>query len=102
MDHYYCEAEFSRAAMARFEYCIVATDSAKFGGGALVQVCPLDQVDLLVTDMLPGSELTLSLEAAWKSGLRTTPEWGSIRDARETENTMPYIVPYACAAVGYA
>ena len=64
MDHYLCEAEFSLAAMAVAERCIVAADSSKFDRGALVQVCPLDEVDLLVTDTLPGHELTRSLEAA--------------------------------------
>ena len=63
MDHYHCEAEFSRVAMARSERCIVAADSAKFGGSAMVQVCPLDQVDLLVTDALPGLGLLQNLEA---------------------------------------
>ena len=63
MDHYLCEAEFSRAAMAQAERCIVAADSSKFDRSVLVQVCPLDAVDLLVTDALPGRELTQSLES---------------------------------------
>ena len=64
MDHYLCEAEFSRAAMAQAERCIVAADSSKFDRSVLVQVCPLDAVDLLVPDTLPQPELARSLEAA--------------------------------------
>ncbi|MCY4405552.1 MAG: DeoR/GlpR transcriptional regulator, partial [Rhodospirillaceae bacterium] len=64
MDHYLCEAEFSRAAMAQAQHRIVAADSSKFDRSVLVQVCPLDAVDLLVTDALPGQELTQRLEAA--------------------------------------
>ena len=64
MDYYLCEAEFSRAAMAQAERCIVAADSSKFDHSTLVRVCPLDAVDLLVTDSLPGPDLTRGLEAA--------------------------------------
>ena len=64
MDYYLCEAEFSRAAMAQAERCIVAADSSKFDRSTLVRVCPLDAVDLLVTDALPGPDLTRGLEAA--------------------------------------
>ena len=64
MYYYLCEAEFARAAMAQTERCIVAADSSKFDRSALVQFCPLDAVDLLVTDARPRSDLARELEAA--------------------------------------
>ena len=64
MDYYLCEAEFSRAAMTQAERCIVAADSSKFDRSTLVQVCPLDAVDLLVSDAPPGPDLARGLEAA--------------------------------------
>ena len=64
MYYYLCEAEFSGAAMAQAERCIVSVDSSKFGRSALVQVCPLDGVDLLVTDAQPRPDLAQALEAA--------------------------------------
>ena len=47
-----------------YVHCIVAADSSKFDRSTLVRVCPLDAVDLLVTDSLPGLDLTRGLEAA--------------------------------------
>ena len=64
LSHYLCEAEFSRAAMAQAERCIVAADSSKFDRSTLVRVCPLDAVDLLVSDVPPGPDLARGLEAA--------------------------------------
>ena len=62
--HYLCEAEFSRAAMAQAERRTVVADSSKFDRVALAQLCPLDGVDVLVTDAYPRPDLARALDAA--------------------------------------
>ncbi|MGF1609212.1 MAG: DeoR/GlpR family DNA-binding transcription regulator [Kiloniellales bacterium] len=64
MVYHLCEAEFSRAAIGQSERCIVAADSSKFDHSTLARVCPLDEVDLLVTEAAPPPALAHSLAAA--------------------------------------
>jgi len=64
MVYHLCEAEFSRAAIAQSDRCIVAADCSKFDHSTLVRICPLDEVDLLVTDAPPQPGLAQSLAAA--------------------------------------
>jgi DeoR family transcriptional regulator of aga operon len=44
------EAEVKRAMINAAERCVVLADSAKVGVRTLAPVCPIDQVDVLVTD----------------------------------------------------
>ena len=64
MDHQLCEAEISKTIIKQAEMVIVATDSSKFGRTSLMKVCDLDQIDVLVTDDKPGTDLQKSLDAA--------------------------------------
>lgn len=64
MNHHLCEAEVSKTIIKHADTVIVATDSSKFGRTGLMKVCDLDQIDLLVTDEIPGHDLQNSLTAA--------------------------------------
>jgi DeoR family transcriptional regulator, aga operon transcriptional repressor len=44
------EAEVKRAMIAAADRCVVIADASKLGQRTLVQVCPIDRVDLLVTN----------------------------------------------------
>jgi DeoR family fructose operon transcriptional repressor len=48
--------ETERAMMASAEEIIVVADSTKFGHTSLALLCPLDEIDVLVTDNEIGSE----------------------------------------------
>lgn len=64
MYHYLSEAEFSRAAKAQAERCTVVADSSKLDRVALAQLCPLEGVDVLVTEAYPRPSLARALDAA--------------------------------------
>lgn len=53
MDYHLSEGEFSRAVMARAERTIVVADHSKFGRRGFVEVCAVDDIDVLVTDQPP-------------------------------------------------
>jgi DeoR family transcriptional regulator, aga operon transcriptional repressor len=44
------EAEVKRAMIAAADRCVVLADATKLGTRTLAQVCPIDRVDVLVTD----------------------------------------------------
>ena len=44
--------------------CTIVADSSKFDRVALAQLCPLDRVDVLVTDAFPRPNLARALDAA--------------------------------------
>jgi DeoR family transcriptional regulator, glycerol-3-phosphate regulon repressor len=64
MDYQLCEAEFSKTVMGQVETVIVAADSMKFDRTSSIKVCGLDQIDILVTDARPPTELEQSLKDA--------------------------------------
>lgn len=64
MDHHMVEAEFSRAIIQQAQQTIVVADSSKFGHRALIQACSLQQVDILISNQRPPSELCALLEEA--------------------------------------
>jgi DeoR family transcriptional regulator, glycerol-3-phosphate regulon repressor len=47
------EADFGRVAFRTANICVILCDSSKFGKTSLVKVCPLEQVDMIVTDKVP-------------------------------------------------
>jgi DeoR/GlpR family transcriptional regulator of sugar metabolism len=57
------DARLKRAALATVRRCIVVADSSKLGKVTFAQVCPLDRVDVLVTDSGAAKEFLDSLEA---------------------------------------
>jgi DeoR family fructose operon transcriptional repressor len=56
--------ETERAMIASAEQLIVVADSTKFGHTSLAQMCPLDEIDVLVTDSELATEWKERLEAA--------------------------------------
>jgi DeoR family transcriptional regulator of aga operon len=52
------EAEASRAIAAVARRLVVAADSTKLGHSTFARICPLDRVDVLVTDQPVSAELT--------------------------------------------
>ena len=64
MDHHLIEAEFSRAMIDQAQKVIVVADSTKFATRAFVEVCSLQQVDMLVCDSVPPEALLDRLEQA--------------------------------------
>lgn len=63
MDYQFEEAEFARTVLTRGEQAMIITDHTKFGRPGLVQVCPIADVDRLVTDRPPAPEFAALLEA---------------------------------------
>jgi DeoR family glycerol-3-phosphate regulon repressor len=64
MDYDLAEAAFSRVVISRAERMIVVADHSKFGRRGLVGVCPLESVDLLITDRPPPAEFAARFAAA--------------------------------------
>jgi DeoR/GlpR family transcriptional regulator of sugar metabolism len=56
--------ETERAMIASAEQLIVVADSTKFGHTSLAQMCPLEEIDVLVTDSELATEWKERLEAA--------------------------------------
>jgi len=56
--------ETERAMIASAEQLIVVADSTKFGHTSLAQMCPLDEIDVLVTDSEIGAQWPERLAAA--------------------------------------
>ena len=57
------EAEMKRAMVASAQRIVVLADSSKIGASALANVCPIDLVDVLVTDSAASVELCNELQA---------------------------------------
>lgn len=57
------DARVKRAALACVRRCIVVADSSKLGKVTFAQVCPLERVDVLVTDTGATKECLAALEA---------------------------------------
>jgi DeoR/GlpR family transcriptional regulator of sugar metabolism len=57
------DARVKRAALACVRRCIVVADSAKLGKVTFAQICPLERVDVLVTDGGAAPEVLAALEA---------------------------------------
>lgn len=53
-----------RAMIARATRCVLLIDSAKFNAELFNTVCPLAEIDDVVTDTVPGAELAAALDAA--------------------------------------
>ncbi len=64
MDYDPDEAAFARTVLACGKRRIVVCDSDKFGRRALVQVCPPDGFDLLVTEAAPEGDLATAMTNA--------------------------------------
>lgn len=58
------EAEASRQLAAVARRVVVAADSTKLGRTTFARICPLEQIDTLVTDRPPDPELTEQAQAA--------------------------------------
>ncbi len=52
------EADFGRVAFNTANIGIILCDSSKFGMTSLVKVCPLEQVDIIITEKAPDAPLT--------------------------------------------
>lgn len=57
------DARVKRAALACVRRCIVVADSSKLGKVTFAQICPLERVDVLVTDSGAAKEYLTALEA---------------------------------------
>jgi DeoR/GlpR family transcriptional regulator of sugar metabolism len=58
------DARVKRAALASAQRCVVVADSSKLGRVAFARICPLEQVDVLVTDSDASPDDLAVLEAA--------------------------------------
>jgi DeoR family glycerol-3-phosphate regulon repressor len=63
-DYDLAEAAFSRVVISRAERKIVVADHSKFGRRGLVGICPLERIDLLITDRKPPAEFAERFAAA--------------------------------------
>jgi len=64
MDFDIGEAEVARAMIERSERLTIIADASKFERRALMEVCPLDLIDRIVTDRAPAPALMAALRAA--------------------------------------
>src|SRR5690606_4337980 len=64
MDYDLEEAQFGEAVLARGRRRVVVTDTSKFGQKGLVRVCALGDVDELIANRMPSTELAAALKAA--------------------------------------
>jgi len=64
MDFDIGEAEVARAMIERSERLTIIADASKFERRALMEVCPLEAIDRIVTDRLPAAALAAALRAA--------------------------------------
>ena len=64
MDFDIGEAEVARAMVERSERLTIIADASKFERRALMEVCPLEAIDRIVTDRLPAAALAAALRAA--------------------------------------
>jgi DeoR family glycerol-3-phosphate regulon repressor len=64
MDFNVEEAQVARAMIARADELIILADSSKFGLSGVFGVCPLEQIEILVTDAAPEGDLAAALKQA--------------------------------------
>lgn len=64
MDSSFEEAQVARAMIRRSRRVAIVAHAAKFGRVAAFRVCPLEDVDILVSDADPGPELAVALRSA--------------------------------------
>ena len=64
MDFDIGEAEVARAMIERSERLTIIADASKFERRALMEVCPLEAIDRIVTDRAPAPALMAALRAA--------------------------------------
>lgn len=58
------DARVKRAALGSAQRCLVSADSSKFGRVAFARICPLEEVDVLVTDAQAAPDDLAPVEAA--------------------------------------
>jgi DeoR family glycerol-3-phosphate regulon repressor len=64
VDYHLEEAEFSRAVIGQARKTIVVADHSKFGSRNFVKVCDFEQVDMVISDRLPPTEMMSMLSQA--------------------------------------
>lgn len=79
MDSDFDEAQVARAMVAKARTTVVLAAAAKLGRRARFAVCPVEAIDVLVTDRAPPPELAMVLHAAGASVLVAD---GGVRAAR--------------------
>ena len=57
MDNDFGEAEFARAVLSQGERSAIITDHTKFGRAGLVKVCDFAEIDTLITDQPPATDI---------------------------------------------
>lgn len=62
--HHYSEVETTRAMMERSSYVIVVADGSKIGRTGFAAICPVNEIDLLITDCRASEEHVKGLRAA--------------------------------------
>ncbi|WP_181905191.1 DeoR/GlpR family DNA-binding transcription regulator [Aestuariispira insulae] len=62
--HYLCEAELYAGVIERADDVVICLDQSKHGRRAPVNLCPMDQVDMLVTDRTPPQEIVSAMTQA--------------------------------------
>jgi DeoR/GlpR family transcriptional regulator of sugar metabolism len=76
--------ETERAMIASAEQLIVVADSTKFGHTSLAQMCPLEQIDVLVTDSGLAAEWSQRLESSGVKLVIAEKEHNGRPEARPT------------------
>lgn len=68
-DYSFDEAQVARAMISRAARTVVLADHSKFDRRAAFQVCPMAEIDVLISDLAPGAALASALRAAGASVL---------------------------------
>ena len=63
-DYSHDEAQVARAMIAQASRTVVLADQSKFDRRVAFQVCPIDRIDVLITDEAPSAALSAALEMA--------------------------------------
>jgi len=64
MDFTLAEAEFARVVLSCGENTMMVTDASKYGTTGLVKVCEFTDIDMIITDQHPPSEVAAALAGA--------------------------------------
>ncbi|MBN2883726.1 MAG: DeoR/GlpR transcriptional regulator, partial [Clostridia bacterium] len=62
--HHYSEVEVTKAMMDRAVFKVVVADSSKIGRTGFAAICPVFEIDLLITDSNASREQIMALEKA--------------------------------------
>lgn len=62
--HHYSEVEVTKAMMGRAVFKIVVADGSKIGRTGFAAICPVSEIDLLITDSNASGEQIVALEKA--------------------------------------